>query len=583
MRVRAMAVTIVLVAGFAVLALWRSTGTGGDGPCTGQVRLTIAAAPEIAPVLSHVSARWAEGARGSDGECVAVDVSAAEPADVALAVANGGGVALAGLTPLAPAAPVPDSSASPSPTVAAPATPVAIPDVWLPDSSTWLVRVRAAGPGLVPPQAPSVATSPVVLAVPEPVAGGLGWPTQLPTWESILQQLTAGASMHLGLVEPNRDAVGLGSLVALGTAAAAAGTDPEATTVAVMRALFTGRAADEGELLGRFPTAADQEALGAALTAAPLAERSLISYNSTGPAVPLAAVYVQPAPPALDYPWAVMPGIAAERVRLADELLGALTGERYIDELAAVGLRGPDGTAGFPAMPGSPATIATGQLDGAAVARALATWISVTRPARMLAVMDVSGSMNLPVPTAGGASRSQIATEAARQGMLLFDDSWSVGLWAFATNLDGNIDHREIVPIRPMTENRPALVAALQTVRPDPNGYTGLYDTVLAAYQEVRDGWDPVAVNSVVLLTDGQNDDPDGISLDELIASLQAIIDPRYPVQVIAIGIGDDVSQDELERITNTTGGGTFIARDPSAIGPIFLKAISLRPPAPPA
>jgi hypothetical protein len=191
--------------------------------------------------------------------------------------------------------------------------------------------------------------------------------------------------------------------------------------------------------------------------------------------------------------------------------------------------------------------------------------------------------MNLAVPTAGGASRAQIAIEAARQGMMLFDDSWSVGLWTFATNLNGAVDHQEIVPIRPMTENRAALVGALQTVRPDPDGFTGLYDTVLAAYQRVREGWDPAAVNSVVLLTDGQNDDPDGISLDELIAALQAIIDPRFPVQVIAIGIGDDVSQAELERITNTTGGGTFIARDPSAIGPIFLKAISLRPPAPPA
>lgn len=578
MRVRAMIVTTVLIAGVGALVLWRSAGS--NATCNGEVGLSIAAAPEIAPVLAHASRRWAEGARGSGGECVVVDVRSVEPADVALAVANGGGVALAGLTPLAPAAPLPGTSAVALPPPA-PAPSVAPPDVWVPDSSTWLVRVRAAGPNLVPPQAPSIATSPVVLAVPEPVAGALGWPTQLPTWGTILQQLTGGDSLRLGVVDPNRDAVGLASLVALGAAAAAAGPDPEATTVAVMRALYTGRASVEAELFLRFPTSADPAELAAALGAAPLAERSLIRYNAERPAVPLAAVYVQPAPPALDYPWAVMPGIAAERVRLADELRAALTGKRYIEELAAVGLRGPDGHAGFPAMPGSPATITTGQLDGAAVARALATWISVTRPARMLAVMDVSGSMNLRVPTAGGATRAQIALEAARQGMMLFDNSWSVGLWTFATNLSEGADHREIVPIGPLTENRPALVAALDTIRPDPDGFTGLYDTVLAAYRTVREGWDPNAVNSVVLLTDGRNDDPDGMSLDELIAELQAIVDPRYPVQVIAIGIGDDVSQAELEQITNTTGGGTFIARDPSAIGPIFLRAISLRPPTP--
>jgi hypothetical protein len=190
--------------------------------------------------------------------------------------------------------------------------------------------------------------------------------------------------------------------------------------------------------------------------------------------------------------------------------------------------------------------------------------------------------MNFPVPSAGGATRAQIAIEAARRGLMLFDDSWAVGLWTFSTNLTATTDYLPLIPIRPMTENRPALMAALETVRPDPRGDTGLYDTVLAAYTEVQSGWDPNAVNSVVLLTDGQNDDPEGITLDQLIASLQAIIDPRYPVQVIAIGIGDEVSQAELARITSTTGGGTFIARDPSAIGPIFLEAISLRPPAPP-
>jgi hypothetical protein len=58
-------------------------------------------------------------------------------------------------------------------------------------------------------------------------------------------------------------------------------------------------------------------------------------------------------------------------------------------------------------------------------------------------------------------------------------------------------------------------------------------------------------------------------------------MDVHKPIQVIAIGIGDEVSEAELTQITSTTGGGTFIARDPSAIGPIFLKALSLRPPVP--
>ena len=37
------------------------------------------------------------------------------------------------------------------------------------------------------------------------------------------------------------------------------------------------------------------------------------------------------------------------------------------------------------------------------------------------------------------------------------------------------------------------------------------------------------------------------------------------------------IGQAEMERITNSVGGGTFVAPDPAKIGEIFLKAVSLR------
>jgi hypothetical protein len=49
-------------------------------------------------------------------------------------------------------------------------------------------------------------------------------------------------------------------------------------------------------------------------------------------------------------------------------------------------------------------------------------------------------------------------------------------------------------------------------------------------------------------------------------------------VEVIALGIGTDVSRPELTRITQATGGAVFIATDPAKIGEIFLQAIALRP-----
>jgi Ca-activated chloride channel homolog len=273
--------------------------------------------------------------------------------------------------------------------------------------------------------------------------------------------------------------------------------------------------------------------------------------------------------------------VTGAKARLADELRQALTGDAYVADLATVGLRAPDGTADFEPIPGAPVNITTHEPDASVVNRAVGTWLSLTRPGRMLAVVDVSGSMNSRVPTANNQTRFQVLIEAAREGMQLFDDSWQVGLWTFSTNLDGPKDYLEVVPIRELTTNRQILLQTMDTLRPKPNGDTGLYDTVLAAYKRVQQDWDPTVVNSVVVMTDGQNDDDNGITLNELIANLETLIDARYPVQVICIGFGGEVSETELRAITDVTGGGTFIAPDPAAIGEIFLEALSVRPPAP--
>src|SRR5207244_4481514 len=80
---------------------------------------------------------------------------------------------------------------------------------------------------------------------------------------------------------------------------------------------------------------------------------------------------------------------------------------------------------------GAPGTFAEASPvpPGAAIDTVLKGWLAVSLPSRMLAVLDVSGSMLNPVPTAGNATRMQVTTEAARKGLSLFDDKWAVGLW----------------------------------------------------------------------------------------------------------------------------------------------------------
>ena len=568
-------VIMVLVAAGGGYAFWQNEDPSG---CQGTIELSVSAAPEIATVLAQAGAHWAETAHGASGECVSVTVTAAAPADVALDLASRNSVSVPGLTvegSAPPAAPGPTTAPGPTSTGSGSGA----PDIWVADSSIWLARVRAVAPSLVPLDAESVASSPVVLAVPEPVAAAvLHWPDQQQNWSTILGLMTGGAAPKLGVVEPNRDAVGLTSLIALAGAAETLGPQAGAMRVAVAQALLHGRVPAEADLLAGFPkTEAD---IATSVIAAPLAERSLIAYNATAPAVRLAALYVQPLPAALDYPWAVMPGVGDDKTRLAGELRDALTGNEYVDALATVGLRGRDGTAGFEPMPGAPTTLHTSPPDVAVVSEAVGTWLSLTRPGRILAVVDISGSMNVRVASANNATRFQLLIGTARGGLNLFGDDWQVGLWTFSTNLTPTTDYLEILPIKPLTENRTGLEAAMDTLQPKPNGDTGLYDTVLAAYKRVQQDWDPNVVNSVVLMTDGQNDDDNSLTLEQLVSSLQTIVDPRYPIQMIIIGIGPEVSRTELESITNVTHGGVFIATDPAEIQDIFLEALSLRPPA---
>jgi hypothetical protein len=556
---------IKLVAGLVVLIAAVAVGWGGyrlatKPSCSSRATLRIAAAPEIAPVIQATGNTWS--ASQKSGTCVTVAVTAVDPADVAAAVAAKQGAAVTGL-----------GQANGK---------VQVPDVWIPDSSTWLDRIRSVDADLVPAGAQSVAQSPVVLAVPQPLAQQqLGWPDAKVTWAALLEKMTGGSPLKAGIVDPDRDASGLSGLLALSGAAIAAGggQDAQQTTVAALRSLANNRSMVRADLVGKFPRAADATALSGALAAAPLSEQAVIAYNAAQPPVPLASVFLNPAPAPLDYPYAVLPSATNQAAGEANDLLGQLAGTAYRNQLARRGLRAADGSAGagFNAGPGTPAKVAAAPAaDPAAIGQMLNTWSAVTQAGRILAVLDVSGSMKTAVPTAGNKTREQVTVQAAAGGLGLFGDDWDVGLWTFSTKLNGSIPYRQLMPISPLATQRTQLNAALSAVVPT-NGDTGLYDTVLAAYKAVQAGWDPAKVNSVVLMTDGQNDNPGGLTIDELTTQLQKIADPQRKVQVIAIGIGE-ASQAELTKITQVTGGGVFIASDPSKIGDIFLQAIALRP-----
>jgi hypothetical protein len=179
----------------------------------------------------------------------------------------------------------------------------------------------------------------------------------------------------------------------------------------------------------------------------------------------------------------------------------------------------------------------------------------------------------------GNTTRMALTITAASAGLGLFPDTASLGLWTFSTNLTSDgADFKELVPIAPLSKRQRGLITSqLKIQHPIAGGGTGLYDTAIAAVRAVKANYDQHAVNSVLLFTDGKNDDPNNKSLPETIKALQGLQDPGRPVRIIALGMGPDVDADELHALAQATGGQSYVARNPQDLRAYFIDALQSR------
>jgi Mg-chelatase subunit ChlD len=295
---------------------------------------------------------------------------------------------------------------------------------------------------------------------------------------------------------------------------------------------------------------------------------------------PVVAAYSSAPGSALDFPYVVLdddPGTT----RAAADLLAALRDDTGRALLAARGFRDAAGRAGT-ALRGVAGVDARAEVvnrpptrEDLDVARDMLGTLG--RGTRMLAVVDVSGSMATTVPGTPGLTRLELAQRAAATGLSLLPETASVGLWVFSTDLGPGRDHRVVVPVADGLQQRDALTSGLAGLRPVPGGATGLYDTTLAAVRHVRATYDPDRTNAVVLLTDGANEDPSGIGLATLLHRLRAESHPRRPVPVIAVAYGPDIDAAALRAVSEVTGGATYVAVDPRDVQRVLLDAIGQR------
>jgi hypothetical protein len=517
---------VIAVGGFVVSG--NATKEPGQEGCKDSLHVRLAASPDVAPAIGEGARDLEDDGAAVDGICIDFEVEPVSPEQVAEVL-----------------------SAEPEDT----------PDLWAPDLSVWLTRAELAGAELTR-VSDSMASSPVVVVGPRASTPPSSWQEVGMNSVAYLDPLTSSAST-------------VALLSAFGEMAVTGATETEMGAMMVPLAQRYGAQPDKPETPEDVARAAAEGTFGV------LTEQQLVSLQKAGVGKELDATVPSSGTMLLDYPLASLsedPAVEDAGRQLAVYMAGTSGSEI----LAASGFRNANGKAlasgeGLGTQPY--ATLPSPDAEN--VSGALRQWAVLTVPSRLLTVVDVSGSMDF---TDRGTPRIALAVTAAMGALELFPDNAEIGLWAFSERLgEGSRDYTELSPIRALSASsggethREELAGALRKLPGMTNGGTGLYDTALASIRTLQDDYEARAVNSVILLTDGENDDPGSLTLDQLVQTIERERDPARPIQVIAIGMGPDADAKALRRIAAATGGRSYVARDPHDIAEVFIDAMLAR------
>jgi hypothetical protein len=527
--------------------------------CSSGIKLTVAASPEIAPAVQDAARSWEETKPEVNGKCVRVEVRGVAAADIAsaLAVRGGGGIDVAAAKP----APTPSESD--------------IPAVWIPDSTAWLGRVNGVDRNALAPDAPSVAMSPVVFAVPESLAQSMAPTLGKAGATGLLQEVLEDAqkaiasnqlpTLKVGVVDPRRDTAGLaGAMIVRNAVVTDANKLP--SLIALYRMINRATMPD---------TAILQKAFAQGVKVAPMSEQAVLAHNAATPNAPLAAVPLGAGGPSLDYPYASLNGKPREIELATSKFRAALLATDYQNPFAQRGFRAPDGTAGagFPVGHGVTANqVAPNPLsEPDAVDTTLDYWNAANSPSRALALVDLSSSMGLPIAVQNGVpiSRMQVYQKASQLGVQLFIDASSLGIWTFTSG------HSELAPIAQLNKaNRDTINAKIAAVKPSADPESALFLTLRDAYRLMTEKYEQNVNNRIIVFTDGKSSTRGVKSLQTLNREIEAISVVTKPLRVTLIGIGPEVDMGELEEIARITGGVAKRISSPAEIQSVFLAAL---------
>jgi Ca-activated chloride channel family protein len=502
------------------------------------------------------------------------------------------------------------------------------PVIWSPAGSIWgqyvNLRLGQAGQRPIVGEGKSFMLTPLVIAMPEPMAQAIGYPGTPIGWEDILKLAkdqqgwsTFGHAewgpFKLGKTNPNFSTSGLNQLVAQASAAARKNPvtleDLDRPEVQAFTEGVESAVVHYGDTTLTFLNnlyKADQR--GNALSyvsAVAVEEKSVIDYNQGNPdgildageqprppRIPLVAIYPKEGTLfsnspmfVLDAPWVEQRQKDAAQVFIS--YLQEPDNQRQVLQYhfrpgnTAVPIGDPI-TAANHVDPNQPQTLLEVP-DAQVVGRLLEKWSSQRKKAKVTLVLDVSGSMGDSADPANASvgTKLDLAKAAVLASLDQFAADDLVALDIFTTGL-GDRGDQDLIQLQPFGRIGDTAEQLRQKVQGlQPLNSTPLYSVTKKAYDQALAAYDPTRINAVVVLTDGMNDDgnkdDDQRQLQDLISSLRSGNEGQAsrPVRVFTIGYGKDADAAVLKSIAEAASSASYLAKDPKTINAVLTAVIS--------
>lgn len=595
--IAAAVVGLLAIGGVRMLLSDDADDGGGAGftPREGCTTVVVVASSEKAALLGEIAHDYAASGRTVNGACFDIKVNTMASGGAEAALARGWDVEFDGDQP----------------------------DVWTPAASTWVGLLRqdltdADRPNLVPEgfsaTDTSVASTPLVLAMPRPMAEALGWPSAKIGWGDVLTLANDprgwAAKGHpewgrfkLGKTNPNLSTSGLAATV--GAFVAATGrssdltdrdlTDPKVRTFVKD---VEGSVVHYGDttltFLSNLQRADDAGAGLGYVSAVAVEEKSVLDYNvgnPTGdpktlgqhgaPRVPLVAVYPKEGTLYSDNPWVVLnaPWSTPEKKAGAMDFFDYLRAEPAQTRFTDAFFRTYDGKAGEP-ITSSKDLLADGVtivLDPPApdvLEGVRDTWAVLRKPARVLLLLDASGSMGQSVESAG-ATRLELAKAGVIRALDQFAPTDQVGVWMFTTGLgDGDDITTQLAPIAPIGASAKRVKAAVQSLQPLEG--TPLYAAIKLAVAEMSKGYDLGKINAIVVLTDGKNEYLPDEDKEGLLRLLRGQVgEAGGGLRVFSVAYSSGADLETLKQISEASQAAAYDATRAESIDKVMTAVIS--------